>query len=360
MATSQCFFLAGRQAQRQDSSMLPDFVLRPVEEKDLPGLKGVAASITDGMTSLPAEESALEDLINHSLRSFDYRIKKAGGDHYLFVLEEYETGEIAGTSGIIARVGGFDPFYTYEVRKERFSHPALGIDRELDVLHLKLDHKGPSEVGSLCLKPTFRRAGLGQLLSLARFLFMAAFPKRFDDRVIAEMRGFTDEQGLSPFWESIGRHFFSQTFAQADFLSGSGQKDFIRDLMPKYPIYAAMLPLAAQAVIGKVHRDAEPALRILLNQGFRRSEEVDIFDGGPLVIAQRAEIKTVREASTAQVAEVRPLEKAAVCLIGHAALDFRACLAEVEFLEATSIATDPQTAERLRIKVGSRVIFIPR
>jgi arginine N-succinyltransferase len=147
--------------------MLPDFVLRPVEEKDLPGLKGVAASITDGMTSLPAEDSALEDLINHSLRSFDYRVKKAGGDHYLFVLEECDTREIAGTSGIIARVGGFDPFYTYEVRKERFSHPPLGLDRELDVLHLKLDHKGPSEVGSLCLKPTFRRAGLGQLLSLA-------------------------------------------------------------------------------------------------------------------------------------------------------------------------------------------------
>ncbi|HYZ73858.1 MAG TPA: arginine N-succinyltransferase, partial [Chthoniobacterales bacterium] len=189
--------------------MPPDFVLRPVEERDLSGLKGVATSITDGMTSLPAEESALEDLVHHSQRSFDYRIKKAGGDHYLFVLEECGTGEIAGTSGIIARVGGFDPFYTYEVRRERFSHPPLRIDREMEVLHLKLDHKGPSEVGSLCLKPTFRRAGLGQWLSLARFLFMAAFPKRFDDRVIAELRGFTDEQGLSPFWESIGRHFFS-------------------------------------------------------------------------------------------------------------------------------------------------------
>ena len=340
--------------------MPPDFVLRPVEEKDLSGLKGVAASITDGMTSLPAEESALEDLVHHSQRSFDYRIKKAGGDHYLFVLEECGTGEIAGTSGIIARVGGFDPFYTYEVRKERFSHPPLGIDREMEVLHLKLDHKGPSEVGSLCLKPTFRRAGLGQLLSLARFLFMAAFPKRFDDRVIAELRGFTDEQGLSPFWESIGRHFFSQTFAEADFLSGIGQKDFIRDLMPKYPIYAALLPLAAQAVIGKVHRDAEPALRILLNQGFRRSNEVDIFDGGPLVIAHRAEIKTIREATTAQVAEVRALGNPVVCLIGHAALDFRACLAEVEHLDAANIAIEPRTAERLRVKIGSRVIFIPR
>src|ERR1700739_3746148 len=149
------------------------------------------------------------------------------------------------------------------------------------------------------------------------------------------LRGFTDEQGLSPFWESIGRHFFSQTFAEADFLSGIGQKDFIRDLMPKYPIYAALLPLAAQAVIGQVHRDAEPALRILLNQGFRRSNEVDIFDGGPRVIADRAEIKTIREASAAQVAEIRVLKSPSVCLLGHAALDFRACLAEGEPMDAT-------------------------
>src|ERR1700751_2057360 len=170
------FFLAGGQAQSQNPSMPPDFVLRPVKEKDLSGLKGLAASITDGMTSLPAEESALEDLVHHSQRSFDYRIKKAGGYHYLLLGEEVGTGEIADPSGIIARGGGFDPFYTYEVRKERFSPPPLGIDREMEVLHLKLDHKGQSEVGSLCLKPTFRRAGLGQLLSLARFLFMAGLP----------------------------------------------------------------------------------------------------------------------------------------------------------------------------------------
>ena len=340
--------------------MLPDFVLRPVEEKDLSGLKGVAASITDGMTSLPLEETALEDRIHHSQRSFDHRVKKAGGDHYLFVLEECATGEIVGTSGIIARVGGFDPFYTYEVRKEPFSHLALGIDREMDVLHLKLDHKGPSEVCSLCLKPAFRRAGLGQLLSLARFLFIAAFPQRFDDRVIAELRGFTDEKGLSPFWEAIGRHFFSQTFAEADFLSGIGQKDFIRDLMPRYPIYTAMLPSDAQAVIGKVHRDAEPALKILLGQGFRRSNEIDIFDGGPLVIANRPEIRSVRDARKVQIAAIRHLSTDSIGLVSHAALDFRACLAPVEPVETATIAIEPQTAERLRVEIGSHVVYLPK
>jgi arginine N-succinyltransferase len=300
----------------------------------------------------------LEDRIHHSQRSFDHRIKKAGGDHYLFVLQEWATGQIAGTSGIIARVGGFDPFYTYEVRKERFSHLPLGIDREMDVLHLKLDHKGPSEVCSLCLKTVFRRAGLGQLLSLARFLFMAAFPQRFDDRVIAELRGFTDEKGLSPFWESVGRHFFSQSFAEADFLSGIGQKDFIRDLMPRYPIYPPLLPLVAQAVIGKVHRDAEPALRILLHQGFHLSNEVDIFDAGPLVIANRPEIRAIREAREGRVTRIRPISTEAIFLVCHGALKFRACLAQVESPDPDTVVINARTAERLGADIGSRIIWL--
>jgi arginine N-succinyltransferase len=196
--------------------MHSEFVLRAIEEKDLAGLKALALSIKDGMTSLPPEESALEDRINHSLRSFDYRIKSAGADHYLFVLESAPNAEVVGTAGIIARVGGFDPFYTYELKKERLVHPPLGIDKQMDVLHLKLDHKGPSELCSLSLRPEYRRAGLGQLLSLSRFLFIASFPQRFDERVIAELRGFTNDAGLSPSWEAVTLSVTATTGATAE------------------------------------------------------------------------------------------------------------------------------------------------
>jgi arginine/ornithine N-succinyltransferase beta subunit len=40
------------------------------------------------------------------------------------------------------------------------------------------------------------RSGLnGRLLSKARFLFLAEFRQRFGDKVIAEMRGYSDEEG---------------------------------------------------------------------------------------------------------------------------------------------------------------------
>jgi arginine N-succinyltransferase len=338
--------------------MAPDFVFRPVGEHDLPGLRHLADVIQDGMTTLPPEDSALEDRIHQSLRAFDYRIKKAGGDHYLFALEEVGSGTVVGTSGIIARVGGFDPFYTYEVRRERLVHQPLGIDHEMDVLHLKLDHKGPSEVCTLSLRPEFRRAGRGLLLSLSRFLFMACFPQRFDERVIAELRGFTNEAGLSPFWEAIGRHFFVQSFARADFLSGIGQKDFIHDLMPKYPIYTATLPAEARAVIGRVHRDAEPALKILLAQGFERSNEVDIFDAGPLVAASRPSIKAVRESQFGEVAALREPQNSSAYLVAHAALNFRACLAPLEVAEKQTLIVSERTAEVLQVGIGDRLIFL--
>ncbi len=338
--------------------MVLDFVLRPVGEHDLPGLRHLADVIQDGLTTLPPEDSALEDRINQSLRAFDRRIKKAGSDHYLFVLEEVGSGAVVGTSAIIARVGGFDPFYTYEVRRERLVHQSLGIDHELDVLHLKLDHKGPSEVCTLSLRPEFRRAGRGVLLSLSRFLFMACFPQRFDERVIAELRGFTNEAGASPFWEAIGRHFFAQSFAQADFQSGIGQKDFIRDLMPKYPIYSATLPEEAQAVIGRVHRDAEPALKILLSQGFERTNEVDIFDAGPLVTASRSSIKAVQESQFGEIATVREPHDRSFYLVGHAALNFRACLAPLEINIDKTVIISERTAEILEVAVGDRLIFL--
>jgi arginine/ornithine succinyltransferase subunit-like protein len=59
------------------------------------------------------------------------------------------------------------------------------------------------------------------------------------------MRGVIDETGYSPFWESLGKRFFSMEFARADYLCGTGQKAFIAELMPKHPIYTDFLSRGA-------------------------------------------------------------------------------------------------------------------
>ena len=302
-------------------------VLRPIRENDLPGLVSLARGIAGGMTTLPPDEAFLRDRIDDSLRAFSPKVKKPGAEHYLFVLEDTTTGALVGTSGIAARVGGYEPFYSYEVRRERHVHPPLGIDRVIDVLHLKQVHRGPTEIGSLFLHPDHRRGGLGRLLSLSRLLFIGAHPQRFDTTVIAELRGYLDQRGLSPFWEAVGRHFFGGDFYAADILSGLGDKTFIADLMPRHPLYVPLLAAGVQAVVGKVHHDTQPALALLRAEGFQPTAEVDIFDAGPQVRAPVAELRTVRLRRTVPCAVGRPPTGSPLYLLSNDALDFRAVLA---------------------------------
>ena len=263
------------------------YVLRPGASRDLPALKRLLTTVIGGLTTLPNEDSFLEAKLQRSEASFAQKVKSPGAEQYFFVLEDARTRELVGTSGIMARVGGFDPFYSYQVKNERISHAPLGIERQMAVLHLKTSHKGPSEICSLFLHPKLRTSGLGRLLSLGRFLFMAAFPARFDAEVIAELRGFLDDENRSPFWDSVGRHFFQDDFHAADVLSGLGEKDFIRDLMPRHPIYIPLLPPEVQVVVGRVHRENRARQAPAARGGLHgETDEVDIFDAGPLVRAE--------------------------------------------------------------------------
>ena len=124
---------------------------------------------------------------------------------------------------------------------------------------------------------------------------MAQFPERFTEKVFAEMRGVSDENGVSPFWESLGRHFFSIDFKEADELTAQGNKQFIAELMPNNPVYVNLPPQAARDVLGQVHQNTVPARRLLEQEGFRYENYVDIFDGGPSLEARVQDIRAVRD-----------------------------------------------------------------
>jgi len=335
-------------------------LFRPIRGSDLAGLVALASSIDGGLTTLPANSEILRERIDASLRSFATRVSRPGGEHYFFVLEDTASGAVVGTSGLVARVGGYEPFYSYEIRSERYSHPPLKIEKEISVLHLKEIHRGPSEICSLFLHPEYRRAGAGRLLSLSRFLFLGTFPGRFDATVIAELRGYLDQTGKSPFWEAVGRPFFDFDFYAADLLSGLGDKAFIADLMPDHPIYVPLLPNLVQAAIGRVHANTEPALALLLAEGFERTAEVDIFDAGPLLRAPSGSIRTVR---TLRTGRLRPFgEDPAVeplFLVARASLDFRATLGALRDHGDGTVSLTGETATSLELDPGEVVTFSP-
>jgi arginine N-succinyltransferase len=261
---------------------------------DLPRLMALARQATYGLTTLPPEEAVLARRIDASERAFAHPVSEPRGETYLFVLED-EVGVVQGVSGIVDKVGGYLPFFTYRRTSIRQVSERQDIEWHHDVLSLEEIHDGPTEIGSLFLAHGFRRRGAGRFLSIVRFLFMAAHPRLFEQTVIAEMRGVVDSSGNSPFWEALGRHFFGMDFPEADYCS-MVDRSLVGDLMPRHPIYLDLLPPAAQAVVGEVHANTRPALELLLQEGFAPNGCVDLFDAGPVVACQRDRIGVVRRA----------------------------------------------------------------
>ncbi len=328
-------------------------VVRPVRLEDTDHLFALIGQAEYGLTTLQISRDSLEERIRNSVLSFASPKSKPAGQPYVFVLEDLTDGSIIGTSAIYSKVGGYEPFYSYEIKKSVHESVQLGIRKEIDVLHLKKEHNGPTEIGSLFLNPKYWGAGHGRLLSMARFLFMAEFPDRFDKFTIAEMRGVVNADGRSPVWDAIGSHFFQVEFPKAETLTNES-KSIIADLMPEHPIYIPLLPLAAQQAIGKVHQHTEPALAMLHKEGFRDSGMVDIFDGGATVICQTKQIRSVKESLAGTIREIVNQLDAPETLVANSEMNFRGCLGHILW-RGTDAVVDQITALRLKVKTGDRI-----
>jgi len=276
-------------------------IIRPIKATDYDDLYRIAIESGHGFTSLPVNEGILKKRIIHSIESFQALVSQPGDQGYLFVMEDTETGQVVGTTGIEAAVGLDNAFYHYHLGKVVHSSRELNIHNTVETLALCNDYTGATEICTLFLQKSHRKYDNGKFLSRCRFLFIAEHSERFSNCVIAEMRGVSDENGKSPFYDWLEKHFLSIEFTKADYLTGIGNKDFIAELMPKYPVYVSLLTKEAQQVINKVHRNTVPALRLLEAEGFSRRGYVDIFDAGPTLEAERNQIRAVRESDKYQV-----------------------------------------------------------
>ena len=332
-------------------------VIRPITLEDLDPLLELTKVVGFGLTTLPQDRQLLRRRILDSQHGFErLEDERARGETYLFVMEDLKTGKVVGTSGIVSKVGGFEPFYAYKIETAIHESDTLGVRKEVRFLKLVTEHNGPCEIGSLFLSPEYRKDGNGRLLSLGRFLFIADHRQFCDDTVIAEMRGVIDEQGGSVFWDALGKHFFDIDFPKADYLSMVNKK-FIADLMPTHPIYIPLLPQAAQDVIGQVHEQTKPAMRILEDEGFKFCGMVDIFEAGPVVSCPRDKIRTVRESVTSVVEDITdaPIQSD-LYVIGNARRDFRACKGPLQTGAGGVRLTSP-TALALKVRVGDAVRY---
>lgn len=269
-------------------------VIRMGRTDDLDALYELASLTGGGMTNLPHDRDWLADKIAWSDRSLAAQIIEPKDEFYLLMLEDEDSGRVLGTASIYSRLGARWPFYSYKIHQITHASHDMVRSFSTQVLHLVNDFDGASEVGGLFLHPDARSGGLGALAARSRYMFIARHRERFCDRVVAELRGWT-EDGISPFWEAVGKSFFGADFYEADRHNALHGNQFIADLMPRYPIYATMLPKAACEAIGRPHEGSVPARHMLEAEGFVYDGYIDIFDAGPTLSARTDDILTIRE-----------------------------------------------------------------
>jgi arginine N-succinyltransferase len=334
-------------------------LFRPVTQDDADQIAALAQQTGTGLTTLPKDPEKLKHKIALSIESFAATVEYPGKEYYLFVLEDTTTGKVVGTSGLAAAVGLEQPFYTYKVGTTVHASPRLGIHKTIPTLILGHDYTGTTEICTLFLSPNHRGGGTGKLLSKGRFLFLKNHPKRFANKIIAEMRGYSDDNGVSPFWESLGRHFFDMDFDDADTKSGEDSNEFIAELMPKYPIYVPMLSEEAQATLGKVHPDTEPALKLLKKEGFRYTGYVDIFDAGPTIEVRQENIDTIKRSIDVNVVINSSVDSTQHFLIANRKVeDYRCVLANAQLID-NRIEITAEIANALGLKNDDQAIVTP-
>ncbi|WP_440995624.1 arginine N-succinyltransferase [Arhodomonas sp. SL1] len=336
-------------------------VIRPVRETDLDALEELVSGTGVGMTSLPRERGSLARRIHTSLATFEGGPQQLrdGERGVLFVLEDRDNAAVVGTTGVQTGVGLGEPFYNYRVSTIVHASRELGVHRIIPTLYINNDYTGCTEIGSLFLHADHRGGGLGRLASKARFLLLAGHAEHFPGKVIAEMRGVSDERGRSPFWDGVGRHFFSMPFRRADYLSGTRGKSFIAELMPRNPIYVPLLPRSAQEVIGEVHPQTRAALRLLRAEGFHYEGYVDIFDGGPAVEARIEAIDAVRRSRLLTAVAGTPAADAPRCIVANTGWSGFRCVLTPVTPDGGRAVLSAAAIDALELDAGARVRAVP-
>lgn len=322
------------------------YVIRPVRTHDIEGLLHCALTAGPGLTHLPKDRQLLEWKVRDSLLAFSKDVKKPEHEDYFFVLSDTALQNVCGTCAIYSKTGVKFPFDVFEVE-----------EKEEKILRLKEYYNGPSEVGALYLLPESRGGGLGRLLSLSRFLFIATHLERFDTEIIANMRGFI-ENDHSPLWSAIGYPLTKEEFKDI-MTQRMMNESCIENIFPKDPIKVSSLPKEAQETIGKIHPHTQPAYNMLIHEGFQQTNEIDPFDGGPIL---KTEIKDLRTVKSSYIVEVKAVSqhpfKGENAIICNSRIDFRACYGVIVCSPEGLATISMDVAAALEVKPGDSIRYI--
>ncbi len=340
----------------------PAFVIREARVTDHRRLLRLARELDS--INLPTDSAEMAEMLARSAKSFRGRVANRARAVYVFCAEEIATRAIAGASMIIGQHGTpQSPHYYLEIDSdERYSARLRKMFRHT-FLRLRHSMDGPTETGGLIVTQAMRRRPerIGKQLSWARFVYIGRHPKRFQDRVIAEMLPPSAGDRGNVFWDHYGKRVTGLTFREADRLS-IHDKEFIPALFPDSPLYTFLLPDEVRASIGAVRDESRGAVRLLEQAGMKFLNQIDPFDGGPYYGARTAELVPVRQRRTLKLRIGEPpAEQARPYMAAHedARRGFRAVQASALEEEEERLVVQAGVIEALGLAEGASVDAVP-
>jgi arginine N-succinyltransferase len=340
------------------------YVVRPVEPADIDALESLLAAAMPGVHTLPRTRDKIEAFIERSVASFAAHVDIPSEESYLFVLEDVERGELAGTAAIHASAGSNGTYFAFRNDVIQQVSRDLNISHSVHALTLCSELTAYSQLAGFTLRRRENPGHEAALLSRARLLYAMLAPHRFGERFFVPLAGVTDDAGQSPFWDALGRKFFKMDFLDAErTIGGARNRTLIVELMPHYPVYVPLLPGPAQAVMGQIHPSGELAFNLLTEEGFEADEYIDIFDGGPILQANKKALRSFCGAMARRVTAQDDAVAASETLVSYAVAskerDFRAIVlpcAPVETAEA--LALPAWARQVLRVAPGDDVLCV--
>ena len=339
------------------------YIVRPVELPDIPSLVELASLLTHGVHTMARTPAAIECAVEQSLHSFASQVDIPSEEYYLFVLENAATKKLVGSAAIAAMAGSKGTFFSFRNDAIQQVSRDLNISHSVHALSLCADLTSYSQLLSFFVQHGHHTGPEAALLSRARLMFAALKPARFSDNIFVSLAGYTDQQGRSPFWEALGKKFFQMNFLDAERLvDGARNRTMIVELMPHYPVYVPLLPGEAQSAMGQVHPESVVPFDILAKEGFASDDFIDIFDGGPILLANKHSLNSFSHGIKlpVELASSEKLQQTKQTYLVATETEFRAILVQSTVLvHGHPIRLSQEQINTLNVCQGDSVLCVP-
>ncbi|MGQ3054581.1 MAG: arginine N-succinyltransferase [Roseateles sp.] len=187
---------------------------------------------------------------------------------------------------LVPRLGLTLPRYHFRLGRVVHAAAELGLFRVQATLLLGNDHTGSAELAELRTAPALSEADQVAALSALIAAAQAQLRERpgdFGPALVAELPGWLDAQGRSPFWQALGARFYPGDPGQAEARFGADWRSHLAALLPRQTVYLSFLGEEAERRALAVRDDARAALAALQAAGFQPAVHARIDDGGPVV-----------------------------------------------------------------------------